>query len=100
MIGLVSSIRLAANLELPIRYASPDNWIAKSGTADEGGKPRAWFEARLIFMQGIAEGDANTTSEALTALLGRCPESGMEAVERIVRADPAYTWHQNHMNRR
>lgn len=99
MVDLVSSIRLATSSELPIRYLSPGDWIAESATDDEGGKPRAWFEARLVFMQGIAEGDAEMTSEALTILLGRRPEIGVGAVERMVRADPGYTWHQNHMNR-
>ena len=49
-----------------------------------------------MFTQGVCEGDAALVDPALETLLGRRPETGKEAVERLVRGEGGYTWHQNH----
>lgn len=98
IVDLVHAISRATGNEVPIEYWEPEDWVAESAKDDEGGKPKAWFEARLIFMQGVAQGDAATISPALATLLGREPESGSDAVHRLVKENPGYTWHQNHVN--
>ncbi|CZT21733.1 related to nucleoside-diphosphate-sugar epimerases [Ramularia collo-cygni] len=97
LIDIVNAINKGRGTNIPIEYLSPEDWITASATDDVGGKSRAWFEARLIFMQGIVEGDAALVDPSLETLLGRKPETGEHAVERILRENPEYTWHQNHV---
>lgn len=94
---IVDAINKGRGTSMPINYLSPEDWITASATEDVGGKGRAWFEARLVFAQGIVSGDAELVDPALEILLGREPETGVNAVERIVRENPEYTWHQNHV---
>ena len=96
MVDLVDAINAGRKTNVPVEYLEPEDWIEACAKDDEGGKGRAWFEARLVFAQGVCDGDAALVDTALETLLGRRPETGKEAVERLVREDPGYTWHQNH----
>ena len=98
LVDLVDGIRNATGKELAVKYLEPEEWITACSENDLGGKGRAWFGDRLFFMQGVAEGDAASTSDVLTTLLGREPEGGVEGVERLVRESGGeYYWHQNHV---
>lgn len=94
---LVDAISAARGAAVPTKIMEPQAWIEACAKDDEGGKPSAWFEARLIFVQGICDGDAATTDPALETLLGRVPETGTQGIRRLLEANPGYTWHQNHM---
>lgn len=103
MVELVSAIDRArpGKKELGIEYLEPEAWIEEEAKGDLGGKGRAWFEARLVFAKGVCGGDAEVTDSALERLLGRAPETGSQAVERLVReAKGEYRWHQNHVGGR
>lgn len=90
----------AVDSELPVRYLDPRDWIEESAKDDIGGKGKAWFEARLVFTEGVCNGDAAATDPALEKLLGRKPETGIQAVRRLIQEAGArgYRWHQNHVN--
>ncbi|KAK3117468.1 hypothetical protein LTR53_001155 [Teratosphaeriaceae sp. CCFEE 6253] len=94
---LIEAINRGRGTDIRMSFLEPDRWIEACATDDEGGKSPAWFESRLVWLQGLANGDAEATDPALGILLGRTPEAGPVTVERLVRADPGYTWHQNHM---
>lgn len=94
---IIDAINTARETNIPIEYLSPEDWVTASSTNDVGGKSRAWFEARAIFMQGIVNGDAELVDPALETLLERKPETAVRAVERILGDDLEYTWHQNHV---
>ncbi|KAM0723688.1 hypothetical protein Q7P37_000676 [Cladosporium fusiforme] len=96
---LVRAISRARGKYLPVEYLEPNVWIEESTKDDEGCKPRAWFEARLAVLYGFNKGDGEDVDGALAALLGRNPERGADGVERLVREDPEYRWHQNHMQK-
>ncbi|KAF2170929.1 hypothetical protein M409DRAFT_18900 [Zasmidium cellare ATCC 36951] len=101
MVDLVAAIDKArpSKPKLPIEYLSPQDWIATSADGDIGGKGTPWFQARLVFVEGVCKGDAEVIDPALEVLLGRKPETGVQAVERLVReAGGEYRWHQNHIN--
>ena len=93
---LLHSINRGRGTDIPVQYLELDDWIDVCSKDDEGGKGRAWFEARVVFTQGISNGDAEVTDTALQTLLGRRPETGVQTVERLVKENPGYTWHQNH----
>lgn len=94
---LIDAINTARGTNLSVEIVDPQEWIDACTQDDEGGKPKAWFEARLVFMQGVCDGDAAVTDPAMETLLGRTPETGPQAVERLLKENPEYTWHQNHM---
>lgn len=94
---ITQAIDQARGTNTPIEYLEPNEWIAESARDDVGNKPKAWFEARLVVVQGFNQGDAETVDDTLTTLLGRTPESGVEAVRRLLKEDRDFTWHQNHM---
>jgi hypothetical protein len=94
---LVHAIAEAKGIETPIEYLEPSEWIEASAKDDVGKKPKAWFEARLVVLEGFNQGDAETTDDALATLLGRTPETGFGGVQRLLRDDHEFTWHQNHM---
>lgn len=96
LVDLVSAINKGRGTDIPVKYLDPQEWIETSAKDDEGGKGRGWFEARLVFTEGVCNGDAEVVDSALETLLGRRPEGGMESVERLVREDRGYTWHQNY----
>jgi hypothetical protein len=96
LVDLVDAINTGRKTDVPVEYLEPKDWIEACAKNDVGGKSRAWFEARLVFTQGVCDGDAALVDPALETLLGRRPETGKEAVERLVREDSEYTWHQNH----
>ena len=96
LVDLVDAINIGRGTEVAVKYLEPEDWISACAADDEGGKGRAWFEARLVFTQGLCDGDAELVDPALETVLGRQPESGKETVERLVRKTPGYTWHQNH----
>lgn len=96
LVDLVDAINAGRKTSVPVEYLEPENWIEACSKDDEGGKGRPWFEARLVFTRGVCEGDAALVDPALETLLGRRPETGKEAVERLVRENPGYTWHQNY----
>lgn len=97
LVGAIDKARLGKG-KLPIVYLEPQDWIAVSAKDDIGGKGTAWFEARLVFVEGVCAGDAEVMDPALETLLGSKPETGVQAVERLVReAGGEYRWHQNHV---
>lgn len=96
LVDLVGAINRGRGTDIPVEYLEPQEWIDANAKDDIGGKARAWFEARLDFTKSVIDGDAAVMNPALETLLGRRPETGTEAVERLVRDDPEYTWHQNH----
>ena len=96
LVDLVDAINSARKTIIPVEYLQPQDWIEACAKDDEGGKGRPWFEARLVFTQGICDGDAELVDPALETLLGRRPETGTGTVESLVKANPGYTWHQNH----
>ena len=101
LVDLVHGINRARGTNIPVEILEPEEWIdacTKEDQAKEkGGKPRPWFEARLVFTHGVCNGDAAVTDPALQTLLGRMPETGPQTIERLLKANPGYTWHQNHM---
>ncbi|KAK3702507.1 hypothetical protein LTR37_014869 [Vermiconidia calcicola] len=96
LVHLVDAINRGRTTNMPVEYLKPADWVEECTKDDEGGKPRAWFEARVIFTQGVCDGDAELLDPAFETLLGRRPETGTETVERLVKEDSGYTWHQNH----
>ena len=94
---LVHAISQAKGAETPIEYLEPSEWIAASAKDDVGNKPRAWFEARLVVLEGFNQGEAEVVDDSLATLLGRTPETGFDGVQRLLREDGGFTWHQNHM---
>lgn len=98
LVDMANAINRGRETNMPIEYLEPEQWIDECAKDDVGGKPRAWFEARLVYTQGVCDGDAKLIDPALATLLGRRPETGTEWVERTVRKNRDYTWHQNHMN--
>jgi hypothetical protein len=96
LVDLVGAINRGRSTDIPVKYLDPEEWIDTCTATDEGNKARAWFEARLVFTQGVCDGDAKVVDPALETLLGRKPETGTQSVERMVRQNPGYTWHQNH----
>lgn len=97
LVDLVGAINKGRGTRIPVRELEAEEWIEEEAQGDLGGKGRAWFEARLVFVQGVCDGDAETTDPALKILLGREPEIGVQTVERLVREDKEYRWHQNHV---
>lgn len=95
--SLVHAISQARGTELPIEYLSAGEWITESARDDVGRKPEAWFEARLVVVEGFNQGDAEVRDDSLAILLGRTPEKGFDGVLRLLRDDSEFTWHQNHM---
>ncbi|KAK1043929.1 hypothetical protein LTR74_018376 [Friedmanniomyces endolithicus] len=95
-IALVNALNNARGTHIPVEFLEPRDWIEACAKDDEGGKGTACFETRLVWMQGVCNGDAKLIDPALETLLDRRPETGPEMVEKLVRADPVYTWHQNH----
>ncbi|KAK4501579.1 hypothetical protein PRZ48_007388 [Zasmidium cellare] len=101
MVDLVAAIDAARpnKPKLPVEYLEPQDWISSSADGDIGGKGVPWFQARLVFVEGVCNGDAEVMDPALEVLLGRKPETGVQAVERFVReAGGEYRWHQNHIS--
>lgn len=96
LVDLVDAINRGRGTNIPVEYPEPQDWIEACTKDDVGGKSRAWFEARLDFTKSVTDGDAERVDSALETLLGRRPKTGTEAVERLVRENPEYTWHQNH----
>lgn len=96
LVDLVDAINAGRKTNIPLEYLEPSHWIEACAEDDVGGKGKAWFEARLVFTQGVCDGDAALVDPALETILGRRPETGKESVERLVRENPEYTWHQNH----
>ena len=96
LVDLVEAVNRGRKTSIPVKYLEPEDWIEACVKDDEGGKSRPWFEARLVFTQGVCGGDAELIHPALENLLGRRPEDGIQAVERLVVEQPGYTWHQNH----
>ena len=96
LVDLVSAINTARKTDIPVEYLEPEDWIEACAKDDEGGKGRPWFEARLVFTQGVCDGDAELVDPAFDTVLGRRPMTGTEAVKKLLKEDPGYTWHQNH----
>jgi hypothetical protein len=94
---LVRAISQARGTETLVEYLEPSEWIDASAKDDVGKKPKAWFEARVVVLEGFNQGDAETVDDTLATLLGRTPETGFSGVQRLLREDSNFTWHQNHM---
>ncbi|KAK3623314.1 hypothetical protein LTR56_021693 [Elasticomyces elasticus] len=97
--ALLEAINRGLGTNVRMKYLDPEPWVDLQAANDEGGKGAAWFKARLVWLQGLADGDAEAVDPALETLLGRRPEDGPTTVEKLVRAGPYY-WHQNHMGPR
>lgn len=97
--SIVEALGQARGKSLPIEYLEPQQWIEASAKDDQGGKPLAWFEARLVVLEGMNNGDGAIVDPALATLLGRRPENGIEGVARLIKVEPDFTWHQNHMSK-
>ncbi|KAK5119852.1 hypothetical protein LTR85_007178 [Meristemomyces frigidus] len=95
LVDLTSAANRGRGTSVPIQYLEPKEWIQACANDDGGGKRRGWYEARLVFLQGICNGDAQTVDPALETLLGRRPQTGAEAVERMARAETVYTKHRS-----
>nr|POE65686.1 quinone oxidoreductase 2 [Quercus suber] len=99
LVDLVGAINRGRGSEMDVEYLEPQEWTANSVKNDEGGKGTAFFEGWVVYMKGVTRGDAKLVDPALEVLLGRKPECGTETTERLVRANPGYTWHQNYVNK-
>ncbi|KAK0937216.1 hypothetical protein LTR48_000764 [Friedmanniomyces endolithicus] len=98
--ALVEAINRGRGTDIRIEFLEPEAWVQAQAKHDEGGKGVAWFRSRLVWLQGLAEGDCEVVDSALEVLLGRRPATGPQAVERLVRAEAGYTWHQNYVGPR
>ncbi|KAK3640482.1 hypothetical protein LTR56_011820 [Elasticomyces elasticus] len=100
--ALLEAINRGLGTNVQMKYLDPEPWIEVQAAVDEGGKGAAWFEARLVWLQGLADGDAEVVDPALETLLGRRPEDGPTTVEELLKAAPngLYYWHQNHVSPR
>lgn len=96
LVDLLDGINRARGGNISAEYLEPQQWIEECAKNDLGGKPRGWFELRLGLDKDFVKGDAALVDPALETILGRRPESGTESVERLVKENPEYTWHQNH----
>ncbi|EME81687.1 uncharacterized protein MYCFIDRAFT_120462, partial [Pseudocercospora fijiensis CIRAD86] len=96
LLEIVEVIGEVRGRRVKVRYLEPEEWIRESAKGDIGGKSEAWFQARLVFFQGICNGDAEVTDSAMMTLLGREPETGVQTVKRLLKQNPEYRWHQNH----
>ncbi|KXT16956.1 hypothetical protein AC579_7429 [Pseudocercospora musae] len=94
---LVDAINEVRGTAMKVKYLEPGEWIRESAKGDLGGKPEAWFQARLVFTQGVCDGDAEVMDSTMKTLLGREPESGVQAVKRLLKEDLEFRWHQNHV---
>jgi hypothetical protein len=94
---LTRAISQARGTDLPIEYLEADEWITESARDDIGRKPKAWFEARLVVVEGFNRGDAEVVDDTLATLLERAPENGFDGILRLLKSDAGFTWHQNHM---
>jgi len=99
LVGAIDQAR-PSHRKLEIEFLEPQEFVQISAQDDQGGKPVGWFETRIHFFESVIAGDGETVDPALELLLGRRPETGTEAVERLVRdaGEKGYFWHQNHMN--
>ena len=98
LVDLVDAINDVRDTRIPLEFLESQTWIEACAKDDIGGKSKSWFEARLVFTQGVTDGDAETITPALEILLGRKPEYGTQSVKQLVGTNPEYTWHQNHAN--
>ena len=76
LVDLVGAINRGRGTDIPVTIMEPQAWIEECAKDDEGAKGRAWFEARLVFTQGVCNGDAEVVDAALETVLGRKPEMG------------------------
>ncbi|EMC93950.1 hypothetical protein BAUCODRAFT_124699 [Baudoinia panamericana UAMH 10762] len=97
LVDIVKAIDKVRQTNTPIQILEPDAWIDACSMDDEGGKGRAWFEARLVWLQGMCNGEAELVDPALETVLGRRPETGTETIETLLTSEPDYYWHQNHV---
>lgn len=79
-----------------IVYLPADKWVDEAVSNDVGGKPRGWFESRIAWFKEMSSGALSTTDPALKTLLGREPLDGKQAITKMLKANPDYTWHQNY----
>ncbi|SMR59804.1 unnamed protein product [Zymoseptoria tritici ST99CH_3D1] len=96
LIDVVDAINGVRGTATPVKYLPPKKWIEASAKEDVGCKGLAWFEARLVVLQGFVNGDAALVDHTLEKMLGRKPETGVQAVERLLKENGEFTWHQNH----
>ncbi|KJX99515.1 nmrA-like family protein [Zymoseptoria brevis] len=96
LIDVVDAIDGVRGTATPVKYLPPKKWIEDSAEDDVGCKGLAWFEARLVVLQGFVDGDAALVDHTLEKLLGRKPETGVQAVKRLLKENAEFTWHQNH----
>ena len=93
---LVESINDVTGRTITVEEKPFDTYAKESADNDEGGKSEWWFEKRISWYRGIANGDGKSVDPLMEKLLGRNPKNGTEIVREILTADPLYTWHQNY----
>ena len=76
-----------------------EKYTKESAENDEGGKSAWWFEKRISWYDGVANGDGKAIDPLMEQLLGRKPKDGIEVVRDILTTNPNYTWHQNYTNK-
>lgn len=94
--SIIEAIDNARSATTTIEYLEPEQWVAAQVQDDEGGKGEGWYRAMLSLNNDLVAGDAETVDPALGLLLGREPETGGQTVERLLRENQNYTWHQNY----
>lgn len=95
---IVQAINAVTGRDICIERVPSDQYVTMSATDDEGGKPAAFFEKRVSWYEGVAKGDGATVDDLMGKLLGRRAKDGAEVVAELVKADPRYVWHQNHVD--
>jgi uncharacterized protein YbjT (DUF2867 family) len=100
---VVQAVSEATGIEIKISNVEREDFTRTAAELDKGdgrgGKPEAFFKARLTMLEAVAKGDAATVDPLMGELLGRIPRDGMEVVRCLVEsAGPGgYTWHQNYL---
>lgn len=83
--------------KITYEIVSQEEYVEANSDADEGGKPRAFFEAMLSHYEAIAAADLETVDPLLEEVLGRRPMDGGELVRKVMKDTAGqYTWHQNY----
>lgn len=87
----------AGKEKIMFEIVTNEEYVDANSEEDEGGKPRAFFEAMLSYFEAVSAGDLETVDPLLEKVLGRKPLDGKEFVRRVmIETAGQYTWHQNY----
>ncbi|KAK4544278.1 hypothetical protein LTR36_004488 [Oleoguttula mirabilis] len=70
LVDLRDAIDRGWGIDTPVEFLGPEEGTAACAKDHQGGKPRAWFEARPALLQGVCDSDAMTIDPALETLPG------------------------------